>query len=282
MNYFKSIKLKTMLYHNWNQWTTRSIHVDFFYKEQGEGNGERKLAAEFLTVPKGQNYSFDILVKDEEWEIKELDDDNSHRIGVEVSSSYSVIKRHALRIIEGINNVSSSECKCHYSNLINKLIAPQGRNRTSILEGLQKNELSESNLELTQKIITSLVGQKSLLSESKKILYSSVDGELYEYDHRSAFRKINVENISDLDKIELLGGKELFFWLLATDDSSESIDYFQNIGLRERLNNLVRMPFESTRLVLVDSNKGYFPVDDLSIITCNRITQGNPRIRINL
>lgn len=269
-------------YDDWNQWTIKSHNIDFNFKLQGEGKGERKLAAEFSTEPKGQNYSYDLIINREECEIKQLDNANSHRIGVEVSKDYSEIKRNALTIIQGFTNLKNEAAIKHYSTIINMLITPVGRNKTSILEGFQKNELSESNLETTEKFIDDLISEEMSKKFNRKILYSSIDGEIYEYDHRRAYRKINVENIPFKDKIEFFDRTEDFFWLMATDDSIESISYFREKRLSERLNTLVRKPFFKTRLVIVDEKLGYYPVNDLSVISCNRITQGNPRIKIEL
>lgn len=272
----------TFVYDKWNPWTSRSSDVSFNFKKQGEGNGERKLAAEFCAIPKGQNFSYDLEIDGEEFEIKELDLAASHRVGVEIATGYSEIKRHILRIIEGYTNLQLKEARDFYQQRIEMLTKPHGRNRTGILEGLQKNELSESNLSKTAIFINELIDFDDSMKYKNNILYSSVDGNIYEYDHRTAFRKINVEHIPFEDKLQFIGTKEEYFWLLSTDNSAESLDFFRTKDLQDRLDSLVREPFSTTRLVIVDQNRGYYPIKNLSIITCNRITQGNPRIQILL
>ena len=61
-------------------------------------------------------------------------------------------------------------------------------------------------------------------------------------------------------------------------------DVVKNLGnnqLKDILDDCIRKEAIDMKLIIVDKNKGWFPVNDLSKLSCPRITSGAPRINYN-
>lgn len=115
----------------WNKWTTKSSHIPFKSDIKSIGDGEQKIAAEFGVQPLGQNFSYDLNIFDEKWEIKKLDSDNSFRLGVKASTLYTPIISSVIRILERVININSllldSEIKNIFTEISLKISSNSGR-----------------------------------------------------------------------------------------------------------------------------------------------------------
>jgi len=267
----------------WNTWTEKSSNTSFKSTEIAVGDGEQKLGAEYNKTPLGQNVSYDLDILGEQWEVKKLDSDNSFRLGVEVSSSYRQIIDSVTRILERIIALEQSLINSTIGNTIKdcikKIKTQSGRTSTLLIDGLRKNEVSASNLDKANEIIETL--KKLTMTEKKEInLYSSYDGTKRDYDLLTAFHKLSLEPISIEKKLAIVGNSDIYNCLLLTNAIGNDFVLFNNISLREKLNELVRGVFTDIKLVLVHKEKGYKPITDLQKIYCNRITSGNPRCKI--
>jgi len=267
----------------WNPWSKENL-TPFKSSEQSVGDGEHKLGSEIGVHPLGQNSPFDLNVGDEYWEVKKLDDDNSFRLGVEVSASYSNLRFSVINIFSQLTLLQemlvSTTIKNKISTIINSINSPQGRSKINILDGFQKNEVSESNLELANSLIEELKSL-TLYQESSLELYSSYDGKKNKYSLLDSFIKISKENLPDETKISLFENHELLDKLLIKSKIGSELNQFKNISLQEKLNSIVRNVFSGLRLVLVHEEKGFKPIGNLGNIYCNRITSGNPRCKFN-
>jgi hypothetical protein len=266
----------------WNPWTIKSIDTPFESTEKAIGDGEHKLGAEFDIVPFGQNFSYDLEVNGERWEVKKLDSDNSFRLGVEIATHYTPIIGNVIRILEKILSIKDKLLDSEIGEIINlcinKIDSTSGKSKTLLLDGLSKNEVSESNLNKANDIIEDLKGV--LLKDGTIILHSSIDGTKKEYDILDAFNKINLEEISTEEKIKLIGDRDIYNRLLVTNLILDDIVIFENITLREKLNLIIRSVFQIVKLVLVHEINGYKPIENLESFHCNRITSGLPRCRL--
>jgi hypothetical protein len=273
-----------MIYTNdtWNQWTVKSQNIPFKSTENAIGDGEQKLGFEFDVTPLGQNFAYDLEINFERWEIKKLDSDNSFRLGVEVASRYTPIISNVIRILEKLNFIKNDILDSEIGSLIRNCILNienvSGRSNTLLLDGLRKNEVSESNLDKANDIIETL--KNILLKQGKMNLYSSVDGLKYDYNILDAFKKIIIENIPIENKIKLIGDSDIYNRLLLTNLIYDDILIFSNITLREKLNEIIRGVFNNVKLVLVHENNGFKPITNLQSIYCNRITSGLPRCKL--
>lgn len=267
---------------SWNKWTFKSLNISFKSNQEAVGDGENKLGAEFDTEPLGQNYPYDLEVNGEKWEVKKLDYDNSFRLGVEVASHYNSVITNVIRILEKLisikNEILESQYGTKLQSCIEKIENANGRSKTLLLDGLRKNEVSESNLNKANSIIEEL--KNIMLKEGSISLFSSIDGNRKEYHISKAFKKIIIEDISTEQLIELVGGVDIFNRLLVTNLISKDIEIFDNIILREKLDSVIRGVFNNVKLVLVHEEKGFKLITNLNSIHCNRITSGLPRCKL--
>jgi len=273
-----------MNYNNdaWNPWTMKSVNTSFKSTENAIGDGEQKLGVEFDVVPFGQNFAYDLEVNGERWEIKKLDSDNSFRLGVEVATHYTPIISNVIRILEKLlylkHEILDSEIGSLIRLCIVKIENISGRSSTFLLDGLRKNEVSESNLDKANEIIEDL--KSILLKHGTMSLFSSVDGVKKDYNILDAFKKIIIEEISIEEKIKLIGDRDVYNRLLVTNLILDDISIFEVNTLREKLNIIIRGVFNNVKLVLVHENNGYKPITNLQSIYCNRITSGLPRCKL--
>jgi hypothetical protein len=268
---------------DWNSWTKKSIGISFQSNEKAIGDGEYKIGAEFDQKPLGQNFSYDLDIFEEKWEIKKMDSDNSFRLGVEIVTCYTPIIGNVIRILEKIlsirDHITNTDAGTIVKDCIDKIETISGSSKTALLDGLRKNEVSESNLGKANSIIEVL--KTILIKDEKEIkLYSSIDGKEYGYDIIDAYKKISLERVSIKDKIKIFGDENLYNRVLVTNEIMNDIKTFENTTLHEELNKIIRNIFKDVKLVLVHEEKGFRPISNLDNIFCNRITSGSPRCKI--
>ena len=270
---------------NWNPWTEKSDDVDFEKKGSGVGHGEYKLGKEFDIVPLGQNFSYDLEFGHEKWEVKKLDNGNSFRIGVKGASQYSNLKTYLINVIHKLQTIENEEelISDYYNKKVSKILeefnSKFGLSRTTIYEGLRKDELSEENLSKLSDLLEEL--REMMFFNLKSIkLYSSYNGKKIQDLPPIAINKIKIEDISDDQKIEIFGGEDLYDKNLITSEISKDLEILTTKTLREILNEIVRESFSDTTCVIVDKHKGYRPVS-IKKIYCSRITSGSPRGKID-
>lgn len=268
----------------WNNWTLKSNGIPFTSDTKSIGDGEQKLAAEFGVTPLGQNVAYDIMVNGEKWEIKKLDQDSSFRLGVEVSNKYTPIISSLINIFEKLMSAEhlmlQSPLKVEIVSLINEINTLSGNSRTLLLDGLRKNEVSESNLNKANIIIENIKIKIINNDVKERRLYSSVDGKIYLYTNYVAFKKLMLENIPADVMVKFFGSEEIYNKLFLTNTLSEELMHFQMQTVKEKLNKVVRDLFSEVKLVVVSEKKGYMPITNLNNIVCNRLTSGGPRCKI--
>jgi len=266
----------------WNSWTSKSEDTPFEKTIQTVGHGEQKLGKELNTEPLGQNFKYDLKVLNEKWEIKKLDKDNSFRLGVEVSSRYSSLLFSIINIFNQLELIQkllvSDSVKKKITELSGSINNLSGQSKIKLLEGLKKDEVSESNLEKANNIIESLKSYV-IYDKSQLDLYSSYDGKKHKYPMLDAFHKLSLEPIAEEKKVSLFGGPEIFDRLLITSKIGDELDKFRNTTLKHELDKLVRSVFIGIRLVFVHKQKGFKPIKNIQKIYCYRITHGGPRCR---
>ena len=268
----------------WNPWTIKSVNIPFKTSLNSIGDGEQKLGAEFNTIPLGQNFSYDLNINQEKWEVKKLDSDNSFRLGVEVSTHYTKVISTVIRIFEKIilvnDKLIEGSIKEEITEIRNSLSSTSGISTTLLIHGLRKNEVSASNLDKANSIIEKL--KTFTINDDLNIdLYNSHTGTLQSYDLLKAFEKLIVEDLSRDEISDILGSADNFNILLLQREIKNDLMLFQDNSLKDTLNNIVRNIFsQEIKLVLVHEQYGFKPITNLNNIYCNRITSGNPRCKI--
>lgn len=271
---------------SWNSWTKKSNGIPYKSTKSYIGDGEEKLGEEFGTKPLGQNDSHDLNIKNEKWEVKKLDSDESFRLGVEIASKYNDLLYRLIGCFDTLNLVKkhlvSKLFKERIGRILDDVNTSWGKAKNTILLGLYKNEVSESNLIKLDQLLEELK-EITFISHNKIKLHSSYDGELYEYTSTDAVKKIHLENISIDKKIKIFGSPEIFDQNFLKSKIQQNLEILEDQTLKEYLNKMVREVFDDLRLVIVDKKKGFMPISSIEKVSCYRITSGSPRCKmINL
>jgi hypothetical protein len=264
----------------WNAWTKKSKDVPFETSQKKYGDGEEKLAAEYNTEPMGQNMSYDIHMPfGEKWEVKKLDSDNSFRLGIEVSIHYTSIIQNVLKICNSMIETKPLLTEDQeLETLINTITYTSSKCKTSLLEGLHKHEVSNSNLTKANALIEELKQLSKSLDQQELKLFSSITGTEKTYPILKAYQTLLIEDLEMVQIQKLL--KESYNKTVICNAVSKELDTFKESSLIDQLNKSIRRVFTNNKiLVLVDKNKGYMPLKNLNRIICNRITSGNPRCK---
>ena len=271
----------------WNPWTSKSAEIPF--KEGNKPHGEDKLGAEFDTDPYGQNSTHDLNINNEKWEAKKLDKDGSFNLGVEAYSQFVlnfVIPVISLfKKLDGIEDkLISTSNKKEISKLIKQFHSSWRKGKksetgTTIHNGLPRGEVSESNLDKLNDLIESL----KLITDfdnSEIELYSSTTGRKYPYSLSAALQKVNLEKTSYEEKSQIFGNAESYDQIYLCSEIHNFLKEFKNISVQEKLTLIVRSVFDDVRLVLVDEQMGYKPIEkNIKYVTCYRITRKTPRCK---
>lgn len=271
-----------IIYDEWNGWTSISQNIPFKSNTKGVGDGEEKLAAEHNTTPLGQNETYDLLVNNERWECKKLDDDNSFRLGVEVSENYQPMQMKLLDIFQAVRDVISllneGEIKRKMKNIKLMLDETSNRSKTTVYNGLTKSEVSASNLEKIDVIINEI---KKILNEPNPLT------EIKMFDPSSGLKlttslEIFYKTLKAYGKTEEFLKEQLgdnYNITVVKNQFQEMLEDFRNESFQDKLNRFVRDVFRNELLVLVDERMGYKPIRQIEKIKCNRITSGAPRCK---
>lgn len=268
---------------SWNSWTKKSNGIPYKSSKSYIGDGEEKLGKEFGTKPLGQNDSHDLNVNNEKWEVKKLDSGESFRLGVEIASKYNDLLYRLIGCFDTLNIVKehlvSESFKEKIIRILDDVNTSWGISKTPILMGLYKNEVAESNLIKLNELLEELK-EIIFISHNKIKLYSSYDGELYEYTSTDAVKKIHLENISIDKKVKIFGSPESFDQNFLKSKIKQNIEILKDQTLKEYLNKMVREVFDDLTLVIVDEYKGFMPISSIEKVSCYRITSGSPRCRM--
>ena len=221
---------------SFNKWSDKSKDTQFKTTKKCVGNGEEKLAKELdITTPVGgQNSTVDLThYRFGDISVKDMTKDDC-TLGTEGCQTMRRIFRIVNLFVCWIEKYKS-KCKLakKYYNYINK---KYGSSRITIMAGIDRYELSKSNLAELNKLLNHLKLYKLSVKDMTK------DNSL------------NSEYVNDI--ISSLGDK----------------------SLQELLNDCVRKEATDMTLIIVDKNKGWCIVKDISKLSCPRITRGAPRI----
>jgi len=276
-----------MKYDTWNQWTTKSSHIPFKSDKKTIGNGEKKLAFELNTNIEGQNQSFDMMFNNEEFECKFLDSQNSFRLGVRINPLCTDITRRLLNICDRVkiivnktNTIKNSPLLRSVRGIYKSMFEIIGRNKYSIYEGLQKQELCGSSLKILSGLIEEL--KNMCLKQTRKIqLYNPITMVPTILNIGDAYNVLQIfENENNIK--EFFYDEDEYIHSMISYYIYKHIQNFTVTSVSDMLDCMVRGYFAKTRLIVVHESKGYIPIDNLSCIRCSRITSGNPRGIIQL
>tara|TARA_B100001564_G_scaffold349592_1_gene352895 strand:+ start:885 stop:1646 length:762 start_codon:yes stop_codon:yes gene_type:complete len=162
----KKKNIKIIKYDTCYEWSIKSKDVAFKSDTKCVGNGEKKLAIELgiLTNVGGQNSTADLF--HDKWgpiSVKDMTNDNC-TLGTEGCFSMRKIFRTTINLFVGWLLKYKDRCSLteHFYNKVNK---KYGQSRITVLEGIDRYELSRS----------SLTKLNEILNELKKCYFDSKD-----------------------------------------------------------------------------------------------------------
>lgn len=227
-----------------------------------------------------------MIINKNKFEIKKLDSDNSFRLGVKIQKKYLPLMSNILCLFKTLikiqNKLIQSNIKSEILNNINKITNLKNNCKTTLINGILKNEILASNLKIINEIIEYF---KSIIINDDNYninLYSSYDGKKMKYKIKNAYKKLSLENCSLNQKIKILckNNYDFYYRLIITIYTEKYIKIFNDFDLLTILNKIVRNYFKDLTLILVDKKKGFKFISKIENIICNRITCGGPRCKI--
>lgn len=172
-NEIKSEPTLDLKFDVWNEWSSKSKNVVFKSKIKCVGNGEKKLAKELdISTPLGgQNSTADLhhcqLGK---ISVKDMTNDDC-TLGTEGCQHMRKIFRQIINPFVSWTEKYNSKCK-YVNKIYNLLNTSSGTSRLTILEGIDRYELSKSNLCKLNNILDDI--KKTKLNKKK---YESLKSE---------------------------------------------------------------------------------------------------------
>lgn len=155
-------KKKIFTSDKFNPWSHKSKNIPFKSSKQCVGNGEDKLAKELdiSSPPGGQNSTYDLTDPDiGKISVKDMTKDNCI-LGTEGSKDMRKIFRKTINLF--VSWILKYKSKCELANKFYiKINEKYGRSRTTIIDGIDKLELSETNLQKLNELFNELKKHKS-------------------------------------------------------------------------------------------------------------------------
>ena len=262
-----------LLEHNkWHSWSKKSEGISFESpKKAGTGDGELKFATEHNIKPLGQNMTYDFIIAGKKYECKKLDCDGSFNLGVEVLHQYSAFKMTITLILDKIKELNT---RLDYEPLkeihTNFMQVPKG-GKFNVYTGTQRTELSKTNLTTLTNNINKLKEIVEAITPLKKhIIVNEIEQDV------SHYRLLQLLDLSN-DEIRTRLGTKIYTNEVIYDSFKKHLKLFNETTAQNYLTNIVRNYFSDKTLLIVDKKKGYYITDNISKITCIRITRGNVR-----
>lgn len=138
----------------WNIWSDKSCNIDFISTKKNIGNGEEKLAKELDILEQlgGQNKTYDmehpIMGK---ISVKDMTKDDCI-LGINGTQRMRVLFRHVVYPL--LSWCEKYRKKCEFANdIYNQLNSKYGRSRNTILNGIDRFELSKKNFTKLNNIV---------------------------------------------------------------------------------------------------------------------------------
>lgn len=230
----------------WHTWSDISIGVPFKTNTSCVGNGEDKLAKELAltTTPGGQNSTIDLHHPQVGGiSVKDMTSDDC-TLGTEGCHDMTrLFRRVAAPLLSWCEKFKYT---CEYANKVfTKLEGTYGSSKTSISDGIDRRELSSSNLNMLYNILD------DIMDTMKQVVVNE------DKDKGCCHISLKSEYIIDI------------------------FEYLKDESFKKKIDDCVRDEAIRMTLVIVHETKGWMVVKDINKINCPRITRGAPRIHVN-
>ena len=262
------ILIPSMKYIKWNKWTCKSKHIPFKSNNTGIGDGEKKTAAELETIVLGQNSNHDMnIVLNNvvvECDVKKLDS-YTFNTGVKGRNAVRPIKHLITDLLRIFKNISKSS-----------LLSSEEKAMLIALEEISPDEICVSKLEKIQDACFMLHIKYALFHNYLPIVFMFEDTP-----NPLALRLDKYYSMCLILQKPLPSEAAQYTDILVfiTEITHKYVLY--PYTFKEDISGLVSI-FKDVTLIFVDEKQGYCIWDNISSITFERITRGNPRFRLCL
>jgi hypothetical protein len=252
---------------SWTEWSEKSKNTPFKSTQNGVGDGEQKMSCELDTPIKGQNSSFDmsltlngICVK---CDVKKLDSQNDFNTGKTGRDFLRPMKMLHTTLLDSISIFENSD-----------IFTREQREKFATVKDASPDELAVGTLHKIKEICEILHEKKTTIHSNLPsvpcTLYSQIKEMPLDIFYHNC-QKLGLEFPSEftphIESIIILQKMEHAY----IDNPAKFM---------EDLNNIVEKLFNDIRIIIVDEQKGYIILPDITRIRFYRITRGSPRFQV--
>ena len=254
---------------SWIVWSEKSKEIPFKTNKTGEGDGELKVACELGTCNLGQNSPYDIEIEfdgiKKKYDVKKLDTQNDFNTGKEGRDALRRIKHLHTSLLDSVTELSANYSKMFTRDEITLL---------SQFHKVSPDELAVGTLNKLHNLCELLHHkEKTIRSTLPTIQFTSLSQtidipiDIYHGICKKIGLPFPTEHSHLEETIHILQKMEHVYILNPALFMSE-------------LDRLVENIFADVKLIIVDEEKGYMFMEDLTKIKFYRITRGNPRFKV--
>ena len=200
-----------------NKWSDKSKNIPFKNNKKCIGNGEEKLAKELdISLPLGgQNNTFDLIHPDMgEISVKDMTNDDC-TLGTEGCNDMRKIFRTIINLF--ICWIIKYKSKCELANkFYNEINKKYGSSRTTIIDGIDRLELSKTNLSKLNELFNELKNYK-LKNEYESLNSEYIDDIIYSLNDKSLQYMLNECVRKEATIMTLIIVDENKGWLIVKD-----------------------------------------------------------------
>jgi hypothetical protein len=262
------VKVEPPVMMNWTGWSEKSKDIPFKSTLNGVGDGEQKMSGELDTPIKGQNSSFDMSPTlngiEVKCDVKKLDSQKDFNTGKTGRDFLRPMKMLHTTLLDSISIFENSD-----------IFTREQREKFATVKDTSPDELAVGTLHKIKEICEILHEKKTTIRSNLPsvpcTLYSQIEEELPLDIFYHIFQKLGLEFPSEftphIESIIILQKIEHAY-----------ID--KPAKFMEDLNNIVEKLFNDIRIIIVDEQKGYIILPDITRIAFYRITRGSPRFKV--
>lgn len=224
MHEFYDLNTHSVVHTSWNKWSKKSANISYKTNKKCIGNGEHKLKYELniSTSVGGQNSTADLIHPIMgKISVKDMTNDDC-TLGTDGCRNMRKIFRTIINPFISWSEKHKLECKLanKYYNYVNKAY---GSSRFTIIEGIDRFELSNSNLSKLNEILNKIKkDKKNFESQYDSLKSEYIDDIIINLDNNSLQQLLDECVRKEATKMKLIIVNEEKGWFIVTNTSKLS------------------------------------------------------------
>jgi hypothetical protein len=262
---------------NWIKWSDKSKNISFESNAKGIGCGEDKVGKELNTIPKGQNFCYDLDININnityKADVKKLDK-GTFNTGVTGRNKIRQLKNNLANLFLCFEKIYNDH-NIEFTN--NDKI----RNIIKNIMDISSDEVCEKNIGVIKSLLKILYDKKINIIKNIKTskIYDVITGKQYEENYYNIYKMLLI-NKTKSDIIKIIGNDNYL--------QVKQLEYFEHIYIDDNqifsneLNDIKNI-FHDQILIFVDKVKGYYIMTEPNLkVDFIRITRGTPRFKTKI